>query len=450
LIEYVTAHHNGITDNDRYGIWPWSSSNVTVQFCEACHNTTSANKGGGGFDMDYDCANVTTQYCYSHDNAGPACLLIGYGTQTLNNAVLRYCVSQNDVNHASNEGGAIEPYGSVQNSFIYNNTVYFGTNRANVGAIWGATWGKFGSMSNTIFKNNIIYTANNALAMNMTYSTSGNTFNNNCYWSTTGNVSILWGSTTYTSLAAFRSATGQEANGIQADPMLNAPGTGGDGRLPLTQYQLQAGSPCINYGANVGLGDTRDYWGNAAPYNGVFDIGAFEYQGGAPPPSPSPSPSAPPPSTSPSPSAPPPSTSPSPSAPPPSPSPSPSAPPPSPSPGGTVMHVQDIWTCNSAGTPQTSFARGVNFYCKTKIVDASGNPVSGASVNWHVTKADGSGYDLGNIATGADGIAAFNKKIGGSDPVGTWTVAVTSVTKSGWTYDANANVKTSCAFTVTP
>lgn len=440
LIDHVVTHNCGGGENDRYGNWPWSSANVTTQFCEACHCATPQNKGGGGFDLDYDCTNVTTQYCWSHDNAGPGCLLIGYGnTNPLKNAVLRYFVSQNDVLDEANEGGAILPYGTVQDSYIYNNTVYFGTARENTAAIWGNTWGKFGSMTNTVFKNNIIYVYNGAQAMQMLYSTSGVTFNNNCYYAPSGDIKLKWGSTVYSTLAAFRSATGQEANGIQANPMLNAPGTGGHGLLPLTAYQLQAGSPCINAGANVGLGDTRDYWGNVAPYNGVFDIGAYEYQGGAPPPSPSPSPSAPPPS----PSAPPPS----PSAPPPSPSPSPSAPPPSPSPGGNVMHVQDIYTCDVNGNPQTVFAKGSTYYWRVKIVNASGAAVSGAAVTTKTTKADGGAYSIG-ATTGADGWALFSKKSSGGDPVGTWTIEVTNVTKAGWTYDPNANVKTETTFTL--
>jgi hypothetical protein len=430
LVENVTAHNCGGGENDRYGIWPWSSANVTVQFCEACHCATPQNKGGGGFDIDYDCTNCTVQYCWSHDNMGPGCLLIGYGnTNPLKNAVLRYFVSQNDVLDEANEGGAILPYGTVQDSFVYNNTIYFGTVRDNVAAIWGDTWGKFGSMTNTIFKNNIIYVVNGAYGMMMNYSTSGNTFNNNCYYAPGGDIKLKWGGATYATLAAFRSATGQEANGIEANPMLNSPGTAGHGRLPLTQYQLQAGSPCINAGANLGKGDIMDYWSNAAPYNGVFDIGAFEYQGGAPPPSSSPSPSAPPPSPSPSPSAPPPSPS------------------PSPSPGGTVMHVQDIWTCDASGNPQTVFTKGSTYYWRVKIVDADSAPVSGAMVSTHTAKPGGSGYDSGQT-TGADGVALFSKKSSGGDPTGTWTISVTNVTKTGWTYNSGANVKTQTTFTL--
>jgi parallel beta-helix repeat protein len=49
---------------------------------------------------------------------------------------------------------------------------------------------------------------------------------------------MVWGSTSYTSLAAFQAASGQESRGLQADPLLTDP-AGGD----LT---LRAGSPAID------------------------------------------------------------------------------------------------------------------------------------------------------------------------------------------------------------
>jgi len=47
---------------------------------------------------------------------------------------------------------------------------------------------------------------------------------------------------------------------------------------PLNEdFTLQTGSFCINAGTNVGL--IQDYTGNAVPYGGGVDIGAYEYQG---------------------------------------------------------------------------------------------------------------------------------------------------------------------------
>ncbi|MGE5549536.1 MAG: fibronectin type III domain-containing protein [Bacteroidota bacterium] len=118
-----------------------------------------------------------------------------------------------------------------------------------------------------------------------------------------------------------------------------------------------------------------------------------------------------------------------------------------PAPGNT-MHVADIWTCDSAGNPKTTFSAGEYVYWKVKIVDAGGNPVAGASVVTHAAKADGNSYGDFTNTTGPDGIASFNKKSNNSDPRGTCSITVTNVTLGGWTYDPGTNVKTTTNFTL--
>src|SRR5206468_3273066 len=59
----------------------------------------------------------------------------------------------------------------------------------------------------------------------------------------TPDVLLIWNSVNYTSLAAFKSATGQETHGSQADPKWASP-VGGD-------FHLTAGSPGID-SANSG------------------------------------------------------------------------------------------------------------------------------------------------------------------------------------------------------
>jgi hypothetical protein len=52
-------------------------------------------------------------------------------------------------------------------------------------------------------------------------------------------------------------------------------------------YHLSAGSVAIDTGANLGAPYNTDYDGNARGFSGAWDIGAYEYTGGAPPPPPS-------------------------------------------------------------------------------------------------------------------------------------------------------------------
>lgn len=63
-------------------------------------------------------------------------------------------------------------------------------------------------------------------------STSGTAIDYDLVYLTQSNPLIIWGSTNYTSLAAFRAATGQEANGLQTNPLWVAPGAGNFHLLP--------------------------------------------------------------------------------------------------------------------------------------------------------------------------------------------------------------------------
>jgi len=73
-----------------------------------------------------------------------------------------------------------------------------------------------------------------------------------------------------------------EPHGIyNQDPLVDSLGYHEVGR-PTSQWTLQSGSPAINAGTNPCTGlagcttGTRDFYGNAIPQSGVFDIGANE------------------------------------------------------------------------------------------------------------------------------------------------------------------------------
>jgi hypothetical protein len=99
--------------------------------------------------------------------------------------------------------------------------------------------------------------------------------------STTGTM-MVWGSTSYTSLAAFRAASGQEGRGLQADPQLTNPAAG--------DFTLRAGSPAIDSADSGAPGEpSTDAAGQARVDDpatadtgvgprGYDDRGAYEYQ----------------------------------------------------------------------------------------------------------------------------------------------------------------------------
>jgi parallel beta-helix repeat protein len=116
-------------------------------------------------------------------------------------------------------------------------------------------------------------------------STTGANLNHDLVHLRTTGVMVVWGSTSYSSLAAFRSATGKEPNGVEANPRWQDPDGG--------NLRLQRTSPAIDSANSGAIGQTAtDAEGNAriddpATVNtGVGprsydDRGALEYQPGA-------------------------------------------------------------------------------------------------------------------------------------------------------------------------
>lgn len=119
-------------------------------------------------------------------------------------------------------------------------------------------------------------------------SISGATADYNLVWLTGGSIQYAWGSTSYTSLAAMQQATGQEAQGRQADPLWAAPGS--------ADFRLAAGSPAIDAADSAATGQpATDAAGNprvddpGTPDTGAGprtydDRGALEFQGASQPP----------------------------------------------------------------------------------------------------------------------------------------------------------------------
>ena len=105
---------------------------------------------------------------------------------------------------------------------------------------------------------------------------------------------------------------------------------------------------------------------------------------------------------------------------------------PTPTPGGssTAMHVQSI--------VMALVSRNTQATARVTILDGTGKPVAGATVKGQwlglVTNGDSS------KTTATDGTALFYS--GRSSSHGTFTFCVTSVTKTGMTYDASANGET--------
>ncbi|HMC72538.1 MAG TPA: PKD domain-containing protein, partial [Mycobacteriales bacterium] len=119
-------------------------------------------------------------------------------------------------------------------------------------------------------------------------STAGTTVDYDLVYLTVPDTVLIWDSVSYSSLAAFQAASGQESHGIFADPHWVDP-AGGD-------FRLRAGSPAIDSAdSSVSGQPSNDVLGNAriddpATVNTGFgprtydDRGAYEFQPGQSPP----------------------------------------------------------------------------------------------------------------------------------------------------------------------
>ncbi|WP_018613402.1 right-handed parallel beta-helix repeat-containing protein [Segetibacter koreensis] len=303
VVEYCTAYNNGwlhqSPDGGPQGIWTYESNNVVIQFNESHHNKTGNTKDGGGFDLDGGSTNSILQYNYSHDNYGGGFLIAQHaGASLTKNNIIRYNISEND--GRKNDYGGIHMWssnsnGGIQNSEIYNNTVYI---TASTNATPKAFFIRSGGISGVKVRNNIFQTTGGVWLVNVPYTSTSYYFQGNDYWSTGSAFKILWGSTTYSSLDAWRTAKGQEKvngnnSGLQTDPLFSDTTTGltfsdGSQITQLKRYKLKSTSGLINnglnlatlFGTNVG---TRDFWGNSLANKTTFNIGAYQLTTGARP-----------------------------------------------------------------------------------------------------------------------------------------------------------------------
>ena len=214
-----------------------------------------------------------------------------------------------------NEDSGIQSYGGGSNGLIVNNVAYYngdhGIDDLDVPGqriIGNSVWWNFtaginveGTSSGATVENNVSVDNGYGISPCITgpcsprtrgdirvdpNSTAGTTVDYNLTWLNnppSPATLYVWGSSSYTSLAAFRNATGQGAHDLQADPKWVS--TSGH------DYHLTAGSPAID-SANSGVSgqQTTDFDGNgrvddpATPnVNGAGprpydDRGAFEFQ----------------------------------------------------------------------------------------------------------------------------------------------------------------------------
>jgi hypothetical protein len=263
-IEYNSAYDNGaIGGSGAVGIWCYYSNDVNCEYNESYNNLTKSGDDGDAFDFDADTSNSIMQYNLAYGNDGGGFQLNQWHNDNLETGdIIRYNISQD--NGRLNNYSGIDVWGKVLNAQIYNNTVY------NEPAQRGQTSDIRISNNET----NNLYPSNIYVANNIFVSTGGTPlvdlyaaaargasnlkFAGNVYYSYSGASNFIWGNTDYTSLAGWRSATGEEtlngrSTGAYVNPLLVSPGNAvatanAENIETITSYDLQKNTPILKAG----------------------------------------------------------------------------------------------------------------------------------------------------------------------------------------------------------
>lgn len=180
-------------------------------------------------------------------------------------------VRNNLITHNHIAGLAMGGYdalrGSTENCVIVNNT-FFHNDSLQDGN--GELFIQFDTAVNVI-KNNIFAANEQSLFISNAYTeNSGNVVDYNLYFAPAGAGSSewQWQNVTYQGFDAYRSATGNDAHALFADPLFWSEAT--------PDLHLQLGSPAIDNGETLTEAGLVDFDGRSRTQDSTTDIGAFE------------------------------------------------------------------------------------------------------------------------------------------------------------------------------
>lgn len=165
-------------------------------------------------------------------------------------------------------GGYDEQRGSTENCVIVNNTFYNNYTQAD----WGAELYVQFDTRNNIIENNIFFaTSNRRFIESWSEVMTNNVVDYNLYFATGSgtNGTWIWKNITYSTFAAYQSATGNDADGLAGvDPLLV--------NLTTPDLHLQPTSSAIDRGQNMTQSGTVDIDGQVRIQGAAIDLGADE------------------------------------------------------------------------------------------------------------------------------------------------------------------------------
>jgi parallel beta-helix repeat protein len=262
---------NTVDHNTDYGIYLLNASNRNQIVSNTIfQNARVIDRAGSGIRV-YGSTNNTIGGNISHDNEDSGIEFFGAAN---NNLVV------NNIVYGNGDHGIDDNASSGQR--LIGNTAY-----KNVTAGINLEGGSTGAtLANNISVDNGINSPRTRSNIRVdSTSVAGTAMDYDLVYLSTADVMFIWGSVAYSSLAAFRSATSQEAHGLQASPRFSSAASG--------DFHITAGSPAIDSANSGASGQTstdaggREREDDPATANtgagprAFDDRGAYEFEGAA-------------------------------------------------------------------------------------------------------------------------------------------------------------------------
>src|SRR4029077_13489258 len=204
-------------DNGFHGVSVQGGQGNTVSDVTSYRNVKPGTRVADGIDVSAGASGTVVQRCtaYDNDDSGMEAFTGATGTVFRRNVV--YDNGDHGIDNSNGPGSVV-----VSNTVVGNATAGINFEGGSAGAL---------------VRDNI--TRDNAVASTRTVgeirvdasSTSGTTLDRDLVSKSASGVIVVWAGTNYSTLAEARTATGQEPNGISADP-LSVDATVRDLRLP--------------------------------------------------------------------------------------------------------------------------------------------------------------------------------------------------------------------------
>lgn len=246
------------------------SANTIYNISSKTNGSYHGSLGADGIYVDGGTA-VTIQQNTVHD----ADIGIELASEVRDRATTSVIVHNNLVYHSVvtgiSIGGAAPNNGGTTNCTITNNTL-FRNDTARSGS--GEFQIQFNARAN-VFDNNIVYAGTQGLLVNSftRAAQAPANLNRNLYFSDAGEARSrwVWLATSYRTLAAFQTGSGQDPRSIFGDPQFMNPTT--------PDLRVALASPAINFGIDLGLlrAGLFDVAGNPRTRGATIDAGAYEH-----------------------------------------------------------------------------------------------------------------------------------------------------------------------------